>query len=355
LIKYDRPASLTAFEAISVAQRLAFAPIAFQATATLLELGILKAVAEAGEAGACAADVSSDLGLSEYGVHVLLDMGLSVGLVWRRDDRYVLDKVGHFLLNDKMTRTNFDFVRDVCYSPMQDLTRSVEGRRPAGLERFGDWPTLYPGLTSLPEPARSSWFAFDHFYSQKAFSKALDIVFARAPRRLLDIGGNTGIWALECFRRDAAVRVTVVDLPEQTWVARERVAAAGASARIDTYDVDLLDPEQRLPAGADAIWMSQFLDCFSPEQIVAILQRAREGMDDDCSLYVLELLWDRQEHEAAAFSLNATSLYFTCIANGVSRMYRSDDLLRLVEESGLVVREQHDGLGVGHTLLRCTR
>jgi hypothetical protein len=354
-MKYDRPARLSAFEAISAAQRLAFAPITFQATATLLDLGILEAVARSGEAGARATDLSRDLDLSEYGVQVLLDMGLSAGLVWQRGDRYVLDKVGYFLLNDEMTQTNFEFVRDVCYSPMQDLTRSVEEGFPAGLKRFGGWSTLYPGLNSLPEPARSSWFAFDHFYSAKAFPQALDIVFARPPRQLFDIGGNTGLWALECFRRNEAVRVTVVDLPAQTRLARERIAAAGAGERIDTYDLDLLDPEQTLPRGADAIWMSQFLDCFSAEQIVSILKRVRQVMDDGCSLYVLELLWDRQQHEAAAFSLNATSLYFTCIANGVSRMYRSDGLLALVEQSGLRVREQHDGLGLGHTLLRCTR
>ena len=94
MITYDRPASITAFQAISEAQKLAFSPIAFQASVALVRLGILDAVGSAGEEGARAEELAQRLGLGAYGVSVLLDMGLSIGLVWRRGDRYVLDKVG---------------------------------------------------------------------------------------------------------------------------------------------------------------------------------------------------------------------------------------------------------------------
>ena len=82
MIKYDRPAKLTAFQAISNAQKLAFSPIAFQASVALLRLGVLKAVAETGERGADVSELAETLRLREYGIRVLLDMGLSLGLVW---------------------------------------------------------------------------------------------------------------------------------------------------------------------------------------------------------------------------------------------------------------------------------
>jgi hypothetical protein len=50
--------------------------------------------------------------------------------------------------------------------------------------------------------------------------------------------------------------------------------------------------------------------------------------------------------------LNATSLYFTCLANGNSRFYRSDDFLEIIEEAGLVIEERTDNIGLGHTLLK---
>jgi len=355
MIKYDRPANVSAFRAISDAQRLAFSPIAFQASVALLRLGVLKAVADNGERGANAAELSERLRLREYGIRVLLDMGLSVGLVWQRDEQYVLDKLGHFILTDEMTQVNMNFVADVCYEAMSSLKASVEDGAPRGLERFGDWPTIYPGLSLLSEPARTSWFRFDHFYSRNACNAALDIVLAMRPRHVLDIGGNAGFWALACAERDDAVRITIVDLPGQIALARREVSGSPHAGRISYHAMDLLDPDQALPAGADAIWMSQFLDCFDEERVLRILRHAADRLERGGSIFVLELLCDRQRHEAAAYSLNATSLYFTCIANGVSRMYRSDDLLRLVRRAGLRVQAQHDNLGVGHTLVHCVK
>jgi len=282
-------------------------------------------------------------------------MGLSIGLVWQRDGRYVIDKVGHFLLSDEMTKINMNFVADVCYEAMQRLQESVERERPCGLEQFGDLSTLYPALTLLPEPARSSWSSFDQFYSDAAFAEALPIVFAAHPKRIVDIGGNSGSWALACVEHDAKIQVTLVDLPGQAQAARDRLSDARHKQRISIWPADLLDPRQALPDDGDTIWMSQFLDCFSEEQILGILARVARLLPSHGWLFVLELLADRQEHAAAAYSLNATSLYFTCIANGVSRMYRSADLRRLLSSAGFEIAEQHDGLGLGHTLFRCRK
>jgi hypothetical protein len=70
-------------------------------------------------------------------------------------------------------------------------------------------------------------------------------------------------------------------------------------------------------------------------------------------LFVLDNLWDRQPNAVGELCLQATSLYFTCVANGRSRMYDSKTLLRLLGEAGLeVVRERH-GIGWGHSLLEC--
>jgi hypothetical protein len=99
--------------------------------------------------------------------------------------------------------------------------------------------------------------------------------------------------------------------------------------------------------------MSQFLDCFSEEQIISILRRAVRAMSPSSTLCILELLWDRQPNEIAAFCLQQTSLYFTCIANGNSQMYHSSDLMRCLAESGLKVIEDRDQVGLYHTLLKC--
>jgi hypothetical protein len=101
--------------------------------------------------------------------------------------------------------------------------------------------------------------------------------------------------------------------------------------------------------------MSQFLDCFSEPQVLSILQRAARIMDDQSRLYIMETLWDRQRYETAAFCLTMTSLYFTAIANGNSKMFHSEDLTRLVSQAGLKVETVHDNLGQGHSILVCRK
>lgn len=51
--------------------------------------------------------------------------------------------------------------------------------------------------------------------------------------------------------------------------------------------------------------------------------------------------------------MQATSLYFTAMGNGNSRMYSLADTRKLIERAGLRIVQTHDGLGTAHTLLRC--
>jgi len=349
---YDKD-PLTALEAVSLAQWLAFAPLAFQATAIMRDQGILSHLAERGAEGATVESVAEVCGMSTYSVRVLLEAGLGMRVVWRKDGRFRLGKLGRILLEDEMTSVNFNFMRDVCYQPAAHLEKSLLEGHAAGLHELGPWGTLYEGLAFLPEPARSSWHAFDHFYSDRAFPAACARLTAGAPARLLDVGCNTGRWAEYCLQAIPELRVGLVDLPQQLARAHERLSAAGLQDRVDFHPIDLLAPESQLPDGYDLIWMSQFLDCFSDDQVVTILTKARAALPPHGRVWILELFWDRQRFEAAAFSLQQTSLYFSCVANGNSQMYDSAVFVPLVERAGLIVSRQTDAVGGFHTLLEC--
>lgn len=355
-MEFFRSDELSALDAKFQAQQIAFAPMVFQAALALRDLGILAALEQRGKAGATAADIAGELGLSEYGVKVLAEAGLGMGLlVWLDGKRFAVTKTARFLQHDAMTRANMDFVRDVNYQGFAHLTEAVRSGKPAGLKVLGDWDTIYEGLASLSPEVRQSWLNFDHFYSDSAFAEALPVVFRNRPKRLLDVGGNTGKWTLQCLGFDTDVQVTIADLPGQLRMAEANLARAGHGERVDFHAVNLLEAEGALPAGHDVIWMSQFLDCFSQPEVVSILERAAAVMKDDSELFILEAYWDRQEHPAAAFCLQQTSLYFTCMANGNSQMYHSDDIRDCVKKAGLEVVEDIDGIGLSHTLFRCRR
>jgi len=345
----------SAFEAKTEAQKIAFGPVMFQAARALVKLGILELVSKSGASGITSLDIAVQLKLSEYGTEVLLDAGLSIGIVMMQDEKYILTKTGFFVLNDSLTTVNMDFVHDVCYQPFFFLEESVKSGKPEGLKVFGDWKTIYPGLQFLPEKAKKSWFGFDHYYSDIAFFEIIPMIAKDQPSKLMDVGGNTGKFAIQCVNQIPGLNVTIVDLPDTLKAAEKNIRENGMSEKIHFFPADMLDHENDLPAGFDAIWMSQFLDCFSEEQIHSILTRALKSMNEHSSLYILELFWDRQKYEASSYSLNATSLYFTCLANGNSRMYHSVDFYNMIEKAGLRIEESTDHIGISHTLLKCKK
>lgn len=349
----------SSYDAVFDAQRIAFAPMTFQAAKALRDLGILAALDATQGRGASLTELLENTDVSRYALRVLLEAGVAIGVLQLRrgdhfDGKFALTKTGHFLLHDEMTRVNMDFVNDVCYRGMFHLGEALEQGKPAGLKVFGEWATVYEALAHLPAKAQTSWFRFDHFYSDGAFPDALPIVFERQPQRLLDIGGNTGKWALQCTAYDAAVQVTIMDLPGQLTKALAAASAVGRSERIEGLARDVLKADvEAPPAVFDAVWMSQFLVCFSEDEIIHILKLARRALNGHGSLYILDTYWDRQPNDVAAYCLIQSSLYFTAMANGNSRMYHSRDMLGCIEAAGLVVADEHDGLGLSHTLLRC--
>lgn len=65
----------------------------------------------------------------------------------------------------------------------------------------------------------------------------------------------------------------------------------------------------------------------------------------------METLWDRQRFEPAAFCLTMTSLYFTAMANGNSKMYNTEDMRQCIEKAGMEIEKIHDHLGQGHSII----
>jgi hypothetical protein len=356
--------NISAYEAMYEAQKIAYAPVIFQVVRALRDLGILQSLEKSGKAGMTATAISEALEISPYGVETLLESGLSCNVVEYNHDAtttysdrvYFLSKIGYYILNDSLTRTNMDFNHHVCYHGLSELDKSVAEGQPRGLAEFGkQWGTFYEALPHLPENAKNSWYAFDHFYSDSSFPLILPNVLRDHPKTLVDIGTNTGKFAILVAESDPDINITMIDLPDQLACAVLNVEAAGFSDRISATEMNVLEIGLKYPYGLDVYWMSQFLSCFGHDEIVSILKRVCDAMSCESRLFIMETCWDRQKHEAAAYSLVNTSPYFTCMVNGNSKMYHSEELLHCMAEAGLEVVEIIDELSICHSLFECRR
>lgn len=346
------PPQQSAFAARYEAQKIAFGPVVFHCVRYAWKKGMLEALSKAGEAGLSMEQLKADGRWSEYALQVVLESCLSAGVVALRDGAWKLDKAGYCVLSDRITQVNMNFVHDVCYQGLFELERSLDEQRPLGLVHLGAWSTIYEGLSSLQEPAKTSWFEFDHHYSDTSFPDILPDVFATAPRRVMDIGANTGKFSRAALDYQADAELHLVDLPQQLAVARKTLEVGGVLHRAQFHERDLLDDSTELPAGMDLVWMSQFLSCFGEAQIASVLRRVASALAPQGQVLILDTLWDRQRYDIAAYCLINTSPYFTAMASGNSKVYQSSDYVRLAQAAGLRLLTTRDGIGYCHSLMR---
>ena len=332
---------LSAREAQRQAEFIAWGPVIFQVSRLMLKWGILEEIRNSHD-GLTLEELEGKTRLSQYALKILLEASLSAGIILidKDSDRYTISKTGWFLLTDAATRVNIDFNHDVNYQGLFYLDEALETGKPAGLKTLGNWPTIYEGLSQLSPQVLESWLNFDHFYSDHSFDKALEIVFSKDTKHLMDVGGNTGEFALRCVDGNPQVNVTIVDLPGQIGMMKKNIEGKRGADRIHGFPTDILKTENLFPTlkemvpaeqgdNWDAIWM----------------------MSEDTTLYIMETFWDRQKYETASLCLTMTSVYFTVMANGNSKMYHSDDMIRQIERAGLKVVAIHDGIGHGHSIL----
>ena len=348
---------INALEALEEAQRIAFAPFVFQATVSLRKLGIFDLIFDnRNEGGISLEDISENLSISRYGVGVLLEIAETSNIVSKSEaGKYELTKIGYFLNYNNTVNVNINFTNEVCYKGLFNLDESIKTGKPEGLKELGgNWETIYPALSQLPEEIKNSWFDFDHHYSDDIFSEAINMISAKKPKTIFDVGGNTGKFAIRCCNHNEEINIKIIDLPGQLNKALANTKEQGFGDRVSGHEIDWLLDNPQIPTGADIIWMSQFLDCFSEDEIVKVLSTCAASMDEEAELIIVETFTDRQKFDNARFILEATSLYFTVIANGNSKMYPAEVFLDLIDKAGLKLTEDVQ-LGEYHTMMVCKK
>jgi SAM-dependent methyltransferase len=126
-----------------------------------------------------------------------------------------------------------------------------------------------------------------------------------ASRRLLDLGGGPGTYAIHFCLANPEISAVVYDLPTTRKFAEETIARFSLQARITFQAGDFLaDP---VPGGFDAVWISHILHAYNPADCRSLLAKAVAGLDAGGVLMVQEFILDDDKAGPAfpaLFSLN---------------------------------------------------
>ena len=126
-------------------------------------------------------------------------------------------------------------------------------------------------------------------------------------RRLLDVGGGTGIYAIAWLRKHPGLTAVVWDRPEVLKVAREMAERFGVSDRLETTPGDMFrDP---IPGGCDVALLSNVLHDWDVPECRALVGRFAGALPAGGRLLVHDVFLDDALDGPLAVALYSASLF----------------------------------------------
>jgi SAM-dependent methyltransferase len=162
-----------------------------------------------------------------------------------------------------------------------------------------------PGVERRDAGWLESFIAAMHRNSAMRAQRMVEAVGAGGVRRLLDIGGGSGAYAMEFARANAELRAEVLDLPEVTSITDRYIAAAALTGQVTSRNGDLRDAD--FGSDYDVILLSAICHMLAPEENRDLLRRCFRATAPGGRLVIREFILDSNRtspKEAALFALN---------------------------------------------------
>lgn len=242
-------------------------------------------------------ELTQELGASPRGVTMLLDALAAMGLLTKRDGRYantpearrLLCKdspayLGHILMHHR------NLVEGWAH-----LDEAVLGGRPVRARS-----------SHVPDEGERESFLMGMFNLASMLApKLVPEVDLTGRKRLLDLGGGPGTYAIQFCLANADLKAAVFDLPATRPFAEKTIARFGLEKRVTFQEGDFVKdrPEGRF----DAAWLSHILHGEGPGACEKILHNTVSALDPGGLLLIHEFILDDSMDaplHAALFSLN---------------------------------------------------
>ncbi|MCR9150797.1 MAG: methyltransferase domain-containing protein [Rhodobacteraceae bacterium] len=253
----------------------------------------------------------------------LLQAGAALGLLRRRGDRFGLSRRGAAMTGVpglmEMIRHHGLFYRD-----MADPVALLQGRAETELARF--WPYVAGGEIAPALAERYSRLMAD---SQRLVAEdTLAAVSFKGVRRLMDVGGGTGVFLERVGRRHPGLELELFDLPEVLATAQARLAGGPLAGRLRFSPGSFR--AGALPVGADAVSLVRVLYDHDDDTVRALLARAHAALPEGGRLIVSEPM------SGGARPDPVTDVYFAfyTMAMGTGRTRSAETVAALCRAAG---------------------
>jgi ubiquinone/menaquinone biosynthesis C-methylase UbiE len=156
-----------------------------------------------------------------------------------------------------------------------------------------------------PHDARDFITAMHNIASVKA-DELCSIIDLKGARRLLDLAGGPGTYAIAFAKANPQLHAVVFDLEHVTRLTQEFIKASGMEERVSVQAGNCLEDSFGMNE-YDAILVSNILHIYNPANNVKILRKCRDALREGGQVIIHEFVLDETKTHpqfAALFSLN---------------------------------------------------
>lgn len=240
-----------------------------------------------------AAEVAARCGSAAEPTRLMLESCADAGLLERDGDRFrntpttdwFLVRGGAAYLGDSLK-----YARDLypAWGAFADLVKT--GR-----------PTMPPQTILGEDKAKTRAFVMAMHERAKGIGSVLPHhVDLRGRKRLLDIGGGPGTYAVGLCRQTPGLTATVLDRPGVLDVTRELIDAAGFADRVTLVPGDYLATP--FGSGYDAALLSGMMHRETPDHVNLLLRKTFDALDPGGQIMVSDVFFDDDRKNTPPFT-----------------------------------------------------
>jgi SAM-dependent methyltransferase len=267
-----------------------------------------------------AGELASCVEASERGVSKLLNALTAMKLLVKKGERYAntpaalafLSKdspkyTGHMILHHHHLMASWSRLHEAVQSGAPLRSRSAHG----------------------DEKTRESFLMGMFNAAMQLAPRLAAVIDLSGRRRLLDLGGGPGTYAIHFCLKNPGLRATVYDLPTTRPFALRTIERFAVGDRVDFVGGDYL--EEEVPKGFDVAWLSQILHAEGPEDARRVVDKAVSTLNPGGMILIHEfILNDTMDGPLfpALFSLNML------LGTDHGQSYSEGQIVKMLESAG---------------------
>lgn len=273
--------------------------------------------------GPCATtEIAKKLGLDARGLSMLLDALVALQLLEKQDEKYaVTESAAPFL--DRKSPAYLGHIIMHHHHLVEGWSRLDEAVRSGA-------PVRNRVSHEPSEDERESFLLGMFNLAMLIAPKVAAHINLSGRRRLLDLGGGPGTYAIHFCQQNPQLNATILDLRTTQPFAEATLKRFSMSERVDFVAGDFHDGP--LPGGFDVAWLSHVLHGEGPKNCSNMLANAVGALEPGGVLFIQEFILDEDRTSPlfpALFSLNML------LGTPEGQSYSELELFELLRQAGL--------------------